>query len=329
MITSLQSTVPQAIIQPSNLPSVIVREGAEATKHFIEFFTAGIRNPNTREAYARNAVRFMRWCEEKGLALTEIQPFHVAAYIESLDLAVATIKQHHSSLKMLFDWLVVRQVMPFNPSSSVKTPRATYSEGKTPVLQANEVAILIESIKTSSVIGLRDRAFIATMAYSFARVSAVVRMNVGDFVQVGYRYQLHLHEKNGNERMIPVHHKLEEYLLSYINEAGFDREAERKEPLFRSVERGAKGRPLSRLRLHRTNALAMVKRRAKKAGFDPRTVMNHTFRGSGITTFLENDGKLEDAQYIAGHASSRTTKLYDRRQKNITSDDIDRIRFVK
>lgn len=138
-----------------------------------------------------------------------------------------------------------------------------------------------------------------------------------------------MHDENSDDRIIPVHHKLEEYLLSYIQEAGFDREVDRKEPLFRSVKRHEKGRPLSARRLHRTDALAMVKRRAKKAGFDPRAVINHTFRGSGISTFLENDGKLEDAQYIAGHASSRTTKLYDRRQKNITVSEIERIRFTK
>ena len=315
-------------VAAQNLPAVITDEGPEATKHFFEFFVAGIRNTHTRAAYARNVLRFMAWCENNDIALRALQPFHVAAYIESLDYAVATIKQHHSALKMLFDWLVVRQVMPFNPASSVKTPRmATTHEGKTPILQANEVATLLESIDTSELIGLRDRALIATMAYTFARISAVVGMNIGDFRQVGRRFQVRLTEKNGKHRLIPVHHMLEEYLHEYIEAAGFDTALERKEPLFRSVDRGKKGKPLSERRLHRVNALAMVKRRALKAGFDPHSVMNHTFRGSGITNFLENGGSLEDAQYIAGHASSRTTKLYDRRQKNITVSEIERIRF--
>lgn len=70
----------------------------------------------------------------------------------------------------------------------------------------------------------------------------------------------------------------------------------------------------------------MVKRRVKQAGLSSQ-VTNHSFRGTDITNFLKNDGDLETAAWIAGHADVRTTKLYDLRQQVITQSEIERIRI--
>ncbi len=95
-----------------------------AERRFWEFFTAHIRNPNTRLAYLAAVRRFAEWCERRGLALDQVEPMVVAAYIEQLfgALAPASVKQHLAALRMLFDWLVVGQVLPFNPASSVRGP---------------------------------------------------------------------------------------------------------------------------------------------------------------------------------------------------------------
>ena len=125
--------------------------------------------------------RFLAWCEKKGLALRQLQPMLVAAYIEGLQKEVAppTVKQHLAAIRMLFDYLVVGQVLPFNPASAVRGPTYVVKVGKTPVLTPEEARSLLDSIDTSHVVGLRDRALIAVMTYPFARVGAVVGMKSG------------------------------------------------------------------------------------------------------------------------------------------------------
>jgi site-specific recombinase XerD len=100
-------------------------------------------------------------------------------------LETASVKQALSALRMLFDWLVVHQVVPSNPTAAVRGPKLVTSEGKTPALSPTEVAELIESIPTNNLVGLRDRALIGLMAYTFARVGAALSMNVGDYYPEG------------------------------------------------------------------------------------------------------------------------------------------------
>jgi integrase len=170
---------------------------------------------------------------------------------------------------------------------------------------------------------LRDRAIIGVMTYTFARVSAVCRLDVGDYFRAGRRWKIRLHEKGGQRRTVPVHHKAQDYIDRYLGEAGI--REERDAPLFRSLK-GRTGK-LTGKRLLADNALQMVKRRAEEAGFDPAQVTCHTFRATGITTFLENGGDLEVAQHIAGHASANTTRIYDHREQKVAQEEIERVRI--
>ena len=319
--TPLPATRPSGPV----LPVLIAEAGDHAAKRFLEFFTANIRNKNTRAAYAQAVGQFLRWCEARGLTLRDIEPMTVAAYVESHPGSDPTRKQHLAAIKMLFDWLVTGQVMQVNPASSVRGPKHVVRKGKTPVLTSQEARQLLDSIDTSHVVGLRDRAIIAVMVYSFARVSAVVGMKVDDYYGNGKRWWLRLHEKGGKFHEVPAHHYAEAYLDAYIEAAGIAEDG--KGPLFRS----ARGIVLNvasdgeRVRsLRRNNALDMVKRRAKDAGLSER-ICNHTFRATGITAYLENGGTIEKAQAIAAHESPKTTKLYDRTSDQITLDEVERI----
>lgn len=225
---------------------------------------------------------------------------------------------------MLFDYLVVGQVVPMNPAASVRGPKHVVKRGKTPVLSAQEARQLLDSIDASTVIGLRDRALIGVMVYSFARVGAVVGMRVDDYYPSGggggKRWWLRLHEKGGKFHEVPAHHNAEAYLDAYLEASGIGED--KKSPLFRSSYR--KTRQLTERGMHRLDVLAMIKRRAKKAGLPPSTCC-HTFRATGITAYLENGGTIENAQLIAAHESPRTTKLYDRTGDEITLDEVERI----
>jgi integrase len=222
---------------------------------------------------------------------------------------------------MLFDWLVTGQVIPMNPASSVRGPRHVVKRGKTPVLTVGEARQLLDSIDTSTLIGLRDRALIGLMCYSFARVSAVVGMNVDDYYQQGKRSWLRLHEKGGKFHEVPAHHNAVEYLDAYLAAAGKDTGV--KTPLFRSAADKSGG--LSDARMSRTDVLRMVKRRGMACGIAIDRICCHTFRATGITAYLENGGSIENAQAIAAHESPRTTKLYDRTSDTLNLDEIERI----
>ncbi len=317
------------------VPAAIAGAGGHASRRFWEFFTANIRNPNTRQAYYRNALAFFTWLEQRDLTdLRQIEPVVVAAYIEQLQQlhSPPTIKQHLAAIRMLFDWLVVGQVVPVNPASSVRGPKHVVKKGKTPVLEADDARRLLDSIKIvrkisrhsdetePDVVGLRDRALIATMVFSFARVGAVVGMRVEDYYQVGRRSWLRLHEKGGKFHEVPAHHNAEAYLDAYLEVAGIA--TDKKGALFRSAQ--GKTRRLTADAMHRIDVFRMIKRRAKAAGVSE-LVCCHTFRATGITVYLQNGGTLEKAQQIAAHESARTTKLYDRSSDQITLDEVERI----
>jgi integrase/recombinase XerD len=312
-------TGPQAL----SVPVLIAGAGAQAQKRFIEFFTAQIRNPNTRAAYARAVVRFLDWCAEAGVAqLHDIEPVVVAAYIEQHPAAAPTVKQHLAAIRMLFDYLVIGQVLAYNPAAAVKGPRHSVRTGKTPALIADEMGVLFDAIDTDTLVGLRDRALIGLMVFSFARVSAAVGMKVKDYYYQGRRAFFRLHEKGGVYNVVPVHHKAAAFLDEYIEVAGIGEE--RDLPLFRSSGRGRGRDTLTERPMSRNLAWHMVKRRARDAGLGTE-LCNHSFRSTGITDYLRNSGTLEVAARIAGHASTRTTQLYDRRQDEISLDEIERI----
>ena len=158
---------------------------------------AAARNPQTRAAYAAAVTRFFTWCDARGLALAQLSPIAVATYIDEMHgrYRAPTIKQHLAAIRRLFDWLVIRQVVPANPAGSVRGPTHIVRTGKTPVLQPAEARLLLDTIDTSTLSGLRDRALLGVMVYSFARVSAVVGMRVEDYYQQGKRWWLRLQEK--------------------------------------------------------------------------------------------------------------------------------------
>jgi site-specific recombinase XerD len=300
-----------------------MRTGEKGAYRFLEFFAAHIRNPNTRAAYYRNVCAFFAWCEtRRAQELSDIRSAHIAGYIEQLmhTHTPPSVKQHLAAIRMLFNWLVIGQIVEHNPAAAVRGPRYVVKKGKTPVLLGEEARKLLDTIRTDTLVGLRDRALVALLVYTFARVSAAVHMNGEDVYIQGRRLWVRLHEKGGKEHTLPCHHELEQYLQAYIDAAGMA--DEKGTPLFRSAMRRT-GR-LTETRLHRIDAFRMVKRRARAAGIlSP--IGCHTFRATGITQYLLNGGKLEHAQHMAAHESSRTTGLYDRRKDEVTLDEVERI----
>lgn len=306
-----------------NQLTLIAGAGEPAALRFLAIFTAQIRNPHTRRAYARAAAEFLAWCESAGVdSLAQVQPLHVAAWIEleGREVSVPTVKQKLAAIRHLFDWLVTGQIVPLNHAVSVRGPRHVVRSGKTPVLEPAEARRLLDSIDVLTPAGLRDKALIGLMVYSFARVGAALAMNVEDVFTQNCRLWVRLHEKGGKHHTMPCHHALEDILVAYIVGAGLADDP--KGPLFRTVGRGTS--QLTRTSLPQQNAHAMIRRRATAAGIGTR-IGSHSFRATGITAYLKNGGTLEKAAAMANHASTRTTQLYDRRRDEMSLDEVERI----
>jgi site-specific recombinase XerD len=350
VVDSAAPAVTPALRSSLAVPAMIAEADDRAAKRFLDFFAAAIENDNTRMAYHRAVCSFFGWLDHHGIGeLPDIEPFHVAAYLKALRVSEAgeratreraaarpTVKQHLAAIRMLFDWLVVGQVLAINPAHAVRGPKHVVKRGKTPVLSEGEARRLLASIAVTRtvkaedgsarelplLVGLRDRALIGVMVYSFARVSAVVAMTVEDYFSNGKRWWLRLHEKGGKRHEMPAHHKLEQFLDQYLDAAGIRDGG--KTPLFRSAI-GRTG-TLTDRPMHRIDAYQMVRRRTAAAGLNGKLGC-HVFRATGITAYLEAGGTLENAQAMAAHESPRTTKLYDRTGDQITLDEVERIQI--
>src|SRR5215831_16685229 len=312
----------------SRPPALIQASGRKARERIEHFLRAAIDNDNTRRAYGRALGSFFAFLEDGGGSACKTSAPSTCATI-SKPPSQRPFDRHpraaHGGRAHAVRPLVTGGVLEHNPALSVKAPRQKLGKGKTPVLTAEEAGELLRSIENDTVIGLRDRALIGVMVFTSARISAACGLNVADIFHQQRRLWVRLHEKGGKVHEMPCHHTLEGYLSEYIERARLA-EAGRA-PLFQAMRYRAYGRGEAILngdRLHRANAWAMVRRRAKAAGITTE-VCNHTFRGTGITAYLENGGTLEKARQMAAHASTRTTQLYDRREDRVTLDEVVRI----
>lgn len=305
------------------LPALVTGADDDTRERFLEFFASNIRNPHTRRAYRGAITDFLAWCETaKVSSFREVRPLHVAAWIEqqSQTHKAPTAKQRLAAIRHLFDWLVNHQIVSVNPAASVRGPNHLVRKGHTPMLEPAEARKLLDSIDTATPIGLRDRALIALMVYSFARIGAALAMRVEDVYTERRRLWVRLREKGGKAHTMPCHHNLESYLTAYIEKTGIA--ADPKGPLFRTFGRQTK--QLTRTPLQQPEAYRMIERRTAAAGIATR-IGNHSFRATGITAYLKNGGTLEKAASMANHASTRTTQLYDRRSDEVTLDEVERV----
>jgi integrase/recombinase XerD len=309
---------------PSQLPEILSRGGPAAVFAADEFFYGRIRNEHTRAAYLIAVRRFLKWAESRGLELNRITPKDVGQYFDGLgkeNTSVATRKQHLAAVRHFFDGLVTRHAIILNPALSVRGERYEAVEGKTPEITVPQVRTLLACIDTSTVVGLRDRAIIGTLVYTASRAGAVAGLRRGSFYYAGDQWMLHFEEKGGKSREIPVRHDLEHMVAEYIDAARL-RNAPEEAPLFRTAYR--KTGHLTENGMYVVDVCRMVKRRLKDAGL-PSRLSPHSFRVATITDLLEQGVALEDVQRLAGHSDPRTTRLYDRRQKKITRNIVERI----
>ena len=307
--------------QDAELPELIRDAGGAARFAFEEFLHGKIRNRFTRRAYLHAVKQFSKWCAGRQLELVRITPADVGRYLDSMAVSTPTRKLHLAALRRFFDELVMRHVVILNPALSVRTERHQAVEGKTPEITVEHARRLLKCINDSHDIGRRDRAIIGILIYTAARVGAVAKLRRSDFYDVGDQYCLRFHEKNGKVREIPVRHDLQLSIAEYLDCTGLLYAAPAS-PLFRTTVR--RSRRLTQNGMTADDMARMMKRRLLDAGLS-RRLSPHSLRVTTITDLLEQGVPLADVQYLAGHADPRTTRLYDRRQRRVTRNIVERI----
>ena len=317
------------------LPALVADADERAAAVSFEFFAAQLRNAHTREAYLRAARRFGAWCSAGGVTLHLLSAVHVAAYVEFLGtacerggagLTAPSVKQHFAAIRHWLDYLTQKGVLPFNPALSVRGPRFSRKEGRTPALSGQEARQLFDSIGDGDLLDLRDKAMLAVMLFAVSRVTAVCTLRVRDFDDAGDGW-LVLHGKRNKTRRIAAHHKLRETLRAYLAASGLDDPAQSeggRAYLFQSAP--ARSGQLSGAPMHRNDVLAMVKRRCKAAGL-PGSIRTHSLRTTGGNLHLQNGGKLEDLQELFDHEDIGTTRLYVRGAGTVARQEIERIHW--
>ena len=308
-------------LSESDLPIAIKATGSASAFAYEEFIFGQVRNKHTRRAYEHAVKHFLDWTQRKRIPLSQVTPRDVSNYFETLEISVPSKKLHRAALNHFFDLQVKRHAVILNPVSSVRNERHQVSEGKTPEITIKQARKLFRSIDASHIVGLRDRAILAVLAYCGARIGAVSRLRVKDFTHEGDQWVLAFNDKGGKYRKVPVRHDLQCVLLDYLNAAGIDG-SDKNAPLFRTAV--GKKKQLSGNLMTDNDMQRMFKRRIMAAGL-PAGLSPHSFRVTTITALLDQGVPLEDVQNLANHADPRTTRLYDRRKRRVTRNIVERI----
>ena len=297
--------------------------GEPAAWRYVEFFTANIRNPNTRRAYARACpvLRLVRGArpDADDDPAARCRHLYRDAPADPFGAGREAAARRGADAVRLADH---RPGGADNPAAAVRGPKHVVKTGKTPVLDAKEWRKLLDSIPTETVRDLRDRALIATLTYSFARIGAALKMKVEDLRPKGAGWQLRLHEKGGKHHVMPCHHALAEAFAPTSTPPASPRTAR---VVCSALARPQRDRAV-RTPMAQPDAWRMIRRAPSAAGIHA-PIGNHSFRATGITAYLANGGALEHAQEMAAHESPRTTKLYDRTKERLTQDEVERIRL--
>src|SRR4051794_10858222 len=310
-------------------PPIVQEAGPGAEYAYADFFKAKISNPNTRVAYKRAVDRFLGWCRLRGLALRQVTSFVVGDYVEHYlvdkdghPLSAPSKKQHLAGLHHFFDNQQMYHGVAINPAASVRGPKYSAREGRTPAFDDRQVRTLLDSIDGGDVVAIRDRTLLMILAYTAARAGAVARLRTMDYVTDGRAWSFNFGEKGGKLHQVPARHDLQLQMERYLKAAGLEGRSD-KTPLFRTARRWKQ--ELTDRGLSGNDLLRIVKRRLRAAGLPEGAFCCHSFRATTATNLLKQKVAREQVQYLLGHSDARTTDLYNRTDKDVTRNIVERI----
>jgi integrase/recombinase XerD len=295
---------------------------AKTAETFLELLGARVRNPNTRSAYRVAWRSFLAFCSVRQLELESVKAYHVGAWLDQH--LGSRSRQHLAAVRLLFDSLMMRGVVEYNPAARAKPPRLVRESSHTPVFEEAEIVAFLDSISLDSLKEIRDKAIFCVLLYSWCRVSALINLSVADYYERGGARWLRFQEKRGKEHEVPVHSNAKEVVDLWLERSYLA--SNPSAPLFPSF--GKNRETIELRRLDRRSVLKLVEKRAKASGILKR-VCCHSFRATGVTEYMNSGGTIEIAQRIAGHTSPSTTRIYDRSGDRLTLEEIERVQIGK
>src|SRR6201997_867524 len=183
---------------------------AKTAETFLELLGARVRNPNTRSAYRVAWRSFLAFCSVRQLELGDCKAYHVGAWLDQHPGSRSTQGQHLAAVRLLFDSLMMRGVVEYNPAARARPPRLVRESSQTPVFEEAEIVTFLDSISPNSLKDIRDKAIFCVLLYSWCRVSALINLSVGDYYERGGTRWLRFQEKRGKDHEVPVHSKAKE-----------------------------------------------------------------------------------------------------------------------
>lgn len=317
----------KALKNPYRSADLILPSQIALSESYDDFLTA-ITNNNTKTSYSNGINLFFGFIATSTISdVVDIEPKHVSKFVTWLsesDYGVSTSRLYLSAVRMFLDHCVVDGLISVNPAKAIKLPKYSAKTGKTPVIVPEQVRQILDAIPSETnarPVDLRDRALIGLMVFSFFRISAALSLKIKDYELRGNQRWLIGEEKGSKRHEMPCHPLLVDLLDKYIESCQLTCiEA----PLFQSSV--GKSGQLSGKRFDRTSAWRMVRKRALTAKVH-RKIGNHSFRATGITTYLNAGGTLEDARIMANHSNATTTKLYDRTGDVVKIKEVNKIQI--
>jgi integrase/recombinase XerD len=296
-----QTQVREILIELTGLlpgTSEFIRD--QTAEAFLEILGARLRNPNTRSAYRVAWSSFLAFCSRRQLEFEAVKAYHVGAWLDQHSGSKSTQRQHLAAVRLLFDHLMMRGVIEYNPAARARPPRLVRDSSRTPVFEEAEIEAFLDSINLNSGKEIRDKAIFCVLLYSWLRFQ----------------------EKRGKEHEVPVHSKAREAIDLWLESSGLA--SNPAAPLFPAF--GKNRESIETKHLDRRSILNLVQKRASASGITKR-VCCHSFRATGITEYMNSGGTIEIAQQIAGHESSSTTRIYDRSRDRLTIEEIERVKI--
>jgi integrase len=262
-----------------------------------------VRNPNTRNAYRVAWRSFLAFCSARQLELGSVKAYHVGSWLDQHPGSRSTQRQHLAAVRLLFDSLMMRGVVEYNPAARARPPRLVRESSHTPVFEEAEIAFL-DSIGLNSLKDIRDKAISVCCSIPGAGCPALINLSVADYYERGGTRWLRFQEKRGKDHEVPVHSKAKEAVDLWLEASGLA--SNPAAPLFPAY--GKDRETIELKHLDRRSILKLVEKRASASGIVKR-VCCHSFRATGITEYMNAGGTIEIAQQIAGHKSSSTTRI--------------------
>jgi integrase/recombinase XerD len=326
-VSRVQTAIPgpePAIYQELELllPASFDQKRQQTAETLLNLLEGKISNPNTRQAYKNAWRQFFLFCSEYKLELDRIRPYHFNLWRNHHTGSLATQRQHLAAIRRLFDHLLENGLLNVNPAARATVDRLNRETSHTPVFEHAEMSQFLNSIRPDSLIAIRDKALFSTMAYSWARVSAIVGLTVEDYYMRDTARWIRLKEKRGKIHEVPVHSDAAGAIDHWLSASGLD--STPSMPLFPSFTHNR--RFILNKHMTRMNVWKLVRTRAKAIGLE-KNIGCHSFRSTGLTAYMNAGGDIAMAQRIAGHSQAATTKLYDRSKDRLTIKEIEKISF--